>query len=85
MKHIRVFLSENFHFLVVIFSVYLNRRVFVMPKNKLWHFMRIVSIGRQLQEITKPTLWKKNKKTISECRLVKLLSSILSVNPCPAE
>ena len=24
------FLSENFHFLVVKFSVYLNRRVFVM-------------------------------------------------------
>ena len=30
MKHIRVFVSENFHFLVVNFSVYLNRRVFVM-------------------------------------------------------
>ena len=30
MKNIRVFLSENFHFLVVNFSVYLNRRVFVM-------------------------------------------------------
>ena len=30
MKHIRVFLAENFHFLVVKFSVYLNRHVFVM-------------------------------------------------------
>ena len=30
MKNIRVFLSENFHFLVVNFSVNLNRRVFVM-------------------------------------------------------
>ena len=29
MKNIRIF-SENFHFLVVKFSVYLNRRVFVM-------------------------------------------------------
>ena len=28
------FLSENFHFLVVKFSVYLNRRVFVMDKKK---------------------------------------------------
>ena len=28
-KNIR-FLSENFHFLVVKFSIYLNRRVFVM-------------------------------------------------------
>ena len=30
MKNIRTFLSEIFHFLVVKFSVYLNRRVFVM-------------------------------------------------------
>ena len=30
MKTIRVFLSENFQFLVVKFSIYLNRRVFVM-------------------------------------------------------
>ena len=30
MKNIRVFLSENFIFLVVKFSVYLNRHVFVM-------------------------------------------------------
>ena len=29
-KNITVFLSENFHFLVVKFSVCLNRRVFVM-------------------------------------------------------
>ena len=30
MKNIRFFLSEICHFLVVKFSVYLNRRVFVM-------------------------------------------------------
>ena len=30
MKIIRVFLSENFQFLEVKFSMYLNRRVFVM-------------------------------------------------------
>ena len=30
MKNIRVFLSENFHFLVVKFSVYFNRHVFEM-------------------------------------------------------
>ena len=30
MKNLRIFLSENFHFLVVKFSVYLNRCVFVM-------------------------------------------------------
>ena len=30
MKNMRFFLSENFPFLVVKFSLYLNRRVFVM-------------------------------------------------------
>ena len=30
MKNIRIFLSEKLSFLVVKFSVYLNRRVFVM-------------------------------------------------------
>ena len=30
MKKYQNFLSENFHFLVVKFSVYLNRHVFVM-------------------------------------------------------
>ena len=29
-KNIRNFLAENFHFLLVKFSVYLNRRVFAM-------------------------------------------------------
>ena len=33
MKTIRVFLSENFQFLVVKFSLYLNRSVFVMGSN----------------------------------------------------
>ena len=30
MKNIRIFKSENFHFLVLKFSIYLNSRVFVM-------------------------------------------------------
>ena len=30
MKNIRVFVSENFQFFEVKFSIYLNRRVFVM-------------------------------------------------------
>ena len=34
MKNIRVFLSENFQFLEVKFSIYLNRRVFVMTSCK---------------------------------------------------
>ena len=35
MKNIKKFLSENFHFLVVKFSIYLNRRVFVMDLNNV--------------------------------------------------
>ena len=42
MKNIRVFLSETFQFLEVKFSIYLNRRVFVMTANsaddRLRHF-----------------------------------------------
>ena len=34
MKAIRFFLSENFQFLVVNFSIYLNRRVFVIETKK---------------------------------------------------
>ena len=30
MKNTRIFLSKNFHVLIVKFSIYLNRRVFVM-------------------------------------------------------
>ena len=33
MKNISFFLSENFQFLEVKFSIYLNRRVFVMGRN----------------------------------------------------
>ena len=35
MKKILEFLSENFQFFVVKFSVYLNRRVFVMKTTKV--------------------------------------------------
>ena len=34
MKNIRVFLSENFQFLEVKFSIYLNRHVFVMRRRR---------------------------------------------------
>ena len=34
MKNIRVFICENFQFLEMKFSIYLNRRVFVKAKEK---------------------------------------------------
>ena len=43
MKNIRIFLSKNFPFLVVKFSIYLNRHVYIMiTRNhncKVLHFM----------------------------------------------
>ena len=56
MKTIRVFLSEKFQFLVVKFSIYLNRRVFVMRSNWLqkhverpWlvTFCFVISVNRE--------------------------------------
>ena len=50
MKNIRMFLSENFQFWVLKFSVYLNRRVFVMITDRskavlsLWYFLLIVML-----------------------------------------
>ena len=39
MKNVSVFLSENFQFLDVKISIYLNRRVFVMPtQSLLFHY-----------------------------------------------
>ena len=38
------FLSENFHLLVLKFSVYLNRLVFVMLKNKKKIYLEILSV-----------------------------------------
>ena len=56
MKNIRVFLSENFHFLVVKFSVYLNRRVFVMIDTCMrvssrQHYSQIVVINGQIKTV----------------------------------
>ena len=38
MKNSRIFLSENFPFLIVKFSKYLNRRVFVMYESEFEGF-----------------------------------------------
>ena len=42
MKNIRVLLSENFHVLEVKFSIYLNRRVFIMCKGEVKWIQHIV-------------------------------------------
>ena len=47
MKNIKKKLSENFHFLVVKFSIYLNRDVFVM----LWLKQQIVCTGYSKKSI----------------------------------
>ena len=52
MKTIRFFLSDNFHFLVVKFSVYLNRRVFV----KVFEHVKNRSTTRWKQEVKRTCL-----------------------------
>ena len=42
MKNIRFFLSENFPFLVIKFSIYLNRRVFVMKDTEVVKLVQIL-------------------------------------------
>ena len=68
MKTIRVFLSENFQFLEVKFSIYLNRRVFVM-----WfvdssytvktiislHYCALTSLGKTFVYLAFYSKWKK--------------------------
>ena len=44
MKKVSEFLSENFQFLAVKFSIYLNRRVFVMLSSDMLGIGRLVSI-----------------------------------------
>ena len=64
MKNIRVFLSENFQFLVVKFSVYLNRPVFIMENhldNNLMEILAFVyygSIVNNHPKNLKVCLWK---------------------------
>ena len=45
MKNIRFFLSENFQFSVVKFSIYFNRLVFVMG-NWLLYFPLVCGLGK---------------------------------------
>ena len=45
MKNIRAFVSENFQFLEVKFSVYLNRRVFVIGSMRGNHSMNMSSLA----------------------------------------
>ena len=44
MKNIRIFVSENFQFLEVKVSIYLNRRVFVMTvRQELLFYLMLIS------------------------------------------
>ena len=61
MKNIRFFLSEIFHFLVVKFSIYLNRRVFVM---KFLHYICSTELSKSLTYFLTAS-----KKHVAECCL----------------
>ena len=55
MKNIRNFLSENFPFLVVKFSIYLNRRVFVMIFRKSYKGYNFCAKGYNFYDTTSVT------------------------------
>ena len=52
MKNIRFFLSENLHFLVAKFSVYLNRHFFVMNIQKMATSFTVVLEFLNVNKIT---------------------------------
>ena len=57
MKNIRVFLSENFQFLEVKFSIYLNRRVFVMNTGGVMRRVTAIQSLSVHRQSVVPTLW----------------------------
>ena len=52
MKNIRNFYLEIFPFLVVKFSIYLNRRVFVMLSKLCPHFFRLSGVKISLKSLS---------------------------------
>ena len=46
----QIFLSENFHFLEMKFSIHLNRLVFIMRRRVLWHLICLqrLHLGQKL-------------------------------------
>ena len=49
MKNIGVFVSENFQFLEVKFSIYLNKSVFVM--NRIPHELWVKNIAKKVKDV----------------------------------
>ena len=50
----------------------------ISPRNRLWHFMPVVSLGDNLHEMSTPNFLE-NNNNISECRLLKFLPNVLIV------
>ena len=58
---------------------------YINSENRIWHFMQIVStIGDNLHEMSNPVFWKKIRKNISICCLLKILPRVVSVKLCVA-
>ena len=51
MKSIRFFLSENVHILMVKFSIYLKRRVFVMSREKDISIIQLLRYMRLMHDL----------------------------------
>ena len=70
--------ARNLHHSVGKFSRLIIFFLF-FPEKRHWHFMQIVFSGDNLHKVSKPIFWKKKKKNISKCRLVKFLPRVLSI------
>ena len=79
---ISVFLAENFQFLELKFSLYLNRRVFVMSRRQsddiFSYFSQKAGFVISCNEMSNPVSWE-NKKNIPKCHLLIFLLRVLSV------
>ena len=84
MKNIRFFFSENFSFLVVKFSIYLNRLVFVMC-SLFSTWLRVIPfrINFSSLQLSMPRVGRKTFLSILHIRIVYAFWSFVIVEPLP--
>ena len=80
--HLELFFSSKYLLQTLVNSADNKSMIFFLffQENRLWYFMQIVSNGDNLHEMSKPFFWKKRRKYISNCCLLKFLQSMLRVN-----
>ena len=79
-QKISEFLSENFQFLVVKFSIYLNRHVFIMYLISLINHS-LISMWRANMRFRKPLIFISKKENISVLTLNIAILKLLTIHP----